>query len=158
MAKASKATKKPAAKSAKKAAPKKAAAKKAAPKKAAKKAAPKKAAPKKAAKKAAPKKAAPKKAAPKKAAPKKAAKKRAPNPAFMKPLNLSADLATVVGSNSLPRTEIIKKMWVYIKKNGLQDSKNKRMINADEKLGKVFGGKKQVSMFELAKIVNNHVK
>jgi len=157
MAKASKATKKPAAKSAKKAAPKKAAAKKAAPKKAAKKAAPKKAAPKKAAK-AAPKKAAPKKAAPKKAAPKKAAKKRAPNPAFMKPLNLSPELGTVVGSNSLPRTEIIKKIWVYIKKNGLQDSKNRRMINADEKLGKVFGGKKQVSMFELAKIVNNHVK
>ena len=103
------------------------------------------------------KKAAPKKAT-KKAAPKKAAKKRAPNPAFMKPLTLSADLGSVVGSNSLPRTEIIKKIWVYIKKNGLQDSKNKRMINADEKLGKVFGGKKQVSMFELAKIVNNHVK
>ena len=137
MAKASKATKKPAAKTAKKAS---------------KKAAPKKAAPKKAAKKAAPKKAA------KKAAPKKAAKKRAPNPAFMKPLTLSADLGAVVGSNALPRTEIIKKIWVYIKKNGLQDSKNKRMINADEKLGKVFGGKKQVSMFELAKIVNNHVK
>ena len=128
MAKASKATKKPAAKTAKKAS-----------------------------KKAAPKKAAPKKAA-KKAAPKKAAKKRAPNPAFMKPLTLSADLGAVVGSNALPRTEIIKKIWVYIKKNGLQDSKNKRMINADEKLGKVFGGKKQVSMFELAKIVNNHVK
>jgi upstream activation factor subunit UAF30 len=161
MAKASKATKKPAAKTAKKAS--KAAPKKAAPKKAAaKKAAPKKAAPKKAVKKAAPKKAAPKKAAPKKAAPKKAAKKaatkRAPNPAFMKPLTLSADLGAIVGSNSLPRTEIIKKMWVYIKKNGLQDAKNKRMINADDKLGKVFGGKKQVSMFELAKIVNNHVK
>ncbi len=162
MAKASKATKKPAAKTAKKAskkaAPKKAAPKKAAPKKAAKKAAPKKAAPKKAApKKAAPKKAA-KKAAPKKAAPKRLRTKRAPNPAFMKPLNLSAELAAVVGSNSLPRTEIIKKIWVYIKKNGLQDSQNRRMINADEKLGKVFGGKKQVSMFELAKIVNNHVK
>ena len=147
MAKASKATKKPAAKTAKKAS-KKAAPKKAAPKKAAKKAAPKKAAPKKAAKK----------AAPKKAAPKKPRTKRAPNPAFMKPLNLSADLGAVVGSNSLPRTEVIKKIWVYIKKNGLQDSKNKRMINADDKLGKVFGGKKQVSMFELAKIVNNHVK
>ena len=129
------------------------AAKKAAPKKAAKKAAPKKAA-----KKAAPKKAA-KKAAPKKAA-KKAAKpkvKRKPNAAFMAPLTVSATLGEVVGSKPLARTEIVKKIWDYIKKNGLQDKKNRRMINADAKLKAVFG-KDQVSMFELAKIVSKHVK
>ncbi len=105
------------------------------------------------------KKAAPKKAA-KKAAPKKAAKKaaRKPNAAFMAPLTLSDSLAAVIGSKPVPRTEIIKKIWDYIKKNKLQDSKNKRMINADEKLKVVFAGKKQISMFELAKIVNNHVK
>ena len=128
-------------------------AKKAAPKKAVKKAAPKKAA------KAAPKKAA-KKAAPKKAAKKVAKKKsaRKPNAAFMAPLSASPALAEVVGSKPLPRTEIIKKIWDYIKKNNLQDSKNKRMINADAKLKPVFGNKSQISMFELAKIVNNHVK
>jgi upstream activation factor subunit UAF30 len=138
------------------------AAKKAAPKKAAKKAAPKKAAPKKAA----PKKAAAKKAAPKKAAPKKAAKKaapkkksaRKPNAAFMAPLNVSPELGEVVGNKPLPRTEIIRKIWDYIKKNGLQDKKNRRMINADAKLKTVFGGKNQISMFELAKVVNQHVK
>jgi chromatin remodeling complex protein RSC6 len=134
-------------KAAKKAAPKKAAAKKAAPKKAAAK----KAAPKKAAKKAAPKKAAAKKAAPKK----KSARK--PNAAFMAPLNLTPALAEVVGSSSLPRTEIVKKMWEYIRKNNLQDSKNRRMINADGRLRPIFG-KDQISMFELAKIVNKHVK
>lgn len=125
--------------------------------KTAKKAA-KKSAPKKAAKKAAPKKAA-KKAAPKKAA-KKAAKKsaRKPNAAFMAPLTPSAALGEVVGTKPLPRTEIIKKIWGYIKKNDLQDKKNKRMINADDKLKTVFGGKTQISMFELAKIVNKHVK
>ena len=134
----------------------KATAKKAAPKKAAaKKPAAKKAAPKKAAKKAAPKKAA-KKAAPKKAAKKKSARK--PNAAFMAPLTPSATLAEVVGSKPIPRTEIIKKIWDYIKKNKLQDAKNRRMINGDEKLKAVFGGKGQVSMFELAKIVNKHVK
>lgn len=126
---------------------------KAAPKKAAKKAAVK-SAPKKAAKKAAPKKAAPKKAA-KKAAPKKAARK--PNAAFMAPLTPSATLAEVVGSKALPRTEIVKKIWEYIKKNNLQDKANKRMINADAKLKPVFG-KDQISMFDLAKIVNKHVK
>ena len=131
------------------------AAKKAAPKKAAKKAAPKKAAPKKAVKKAAPKKAAVKKAAPKKAAKKSA---RKPNAAFMAPLNVSPVLAEVVGSKPLPRTEIVKKIWDYIKKNNLQDKKNKRMINADEKLKPVFGGKSQISMFELAKLVNNQVQ
>ena len=135
-------------------------AKKAAPKKAAKKAAPKKAAPKKAAaKKAAPKKAA-KKAAPKKAvkkaAPKKAAKRK-PNAAFMAPLAVSAALGEVVGNKPLPRTEIVKKMWDYIKKNNLQDKKNRRMINADAKLKAVLG-KAQVSMFELAGIINKHVK
>ncbi|HEX6227400.1 MAG TPA: SWIB/MDM2 domain-containing protein [Chryseolinea sp.] len=124
---------------------------------------------KKAAKKAAPKKAAKKKAAPKKAAkkaPKKAAKKaapkkksaRKPNAAFMAALTPSDTLGAVVGTKPLPRTEIIKKIWDYIKKNGLQDKVNRRMINADDKLKSVFGGKEQISMFELAKVVNNHVK
>lgn len=83
---------------------------------------------------------------------------RKPNAAFMAPLTLSPALAEVIGNKPLPRTEIIKKIWDYIKKNNLQDSKNRRMINADEKLKTVFGGKTQISMFELAKIVNNHVK
>ena len=122
-------------------------------KKAAKKAAKKPA--KKAAKKAAPKKAA-KKAAPKKAAKKKSARK--PNAAFMAPLTPSAALGEVIGTKAIPRTEIIKKIWDYIKKNGLQDKTNRRMINADAKLKVVFAGKGQISMFELAKIVNNHVK
>ena len=109
-------------------------------------------APAKAATKAASK--APAKAA-KKAAPKKAARK--PNAAFMAPLTPSAALAEVVGNKPLPRTEIIKKIWAYIKKNDLQDGANKRMINADAKLKPVVG-KDQISMFELAKVVNNHVK
>ncbi|MEY4930798.1 MAG: hypothetical protein RI909_1522 [Bacteroidota bacterium] len=119
----------------------------------AKKAAKKKAAPKKAAKKAAPKKAV-------KKAVKKVAKKsaRKPNAAFMAALAPSESLAAVVGSKPLPRTQIIKKIWEYIKKNKLQDSKNRRMINADEKLKVLFAGKKQISMFDLAKIVNNNVK
>ena len=114
------------------------------------------------AKKAAKKKAAPKKA--KKAAPKKAKKvakkaaKRKPNAAFMAALTPSAALAAVVGSKPIPRTQIIKKIWEYIKKNKLQDSKNRRNINADEKLLVLFAGKKQISMFELAKVVNKHVK
>lgn len=140
-------------KKAKKAAPKKAAkkaVKKAAPKKAAKKAAPKKAA-----KKAAPKKAAPKKAAPKKVAKKKSARK--PNAAFMKALTPSADLAAVIGNKAVPRTEAVKKIWVYIKANKLQDSKNRRMINADAKLKPVFGGKAQVSMFDMAKFLSKHL-
>jgi len=134
------------------------AAKKAAPKKAAaKKAAPKKAAPKKAAaKKAAPKKAAPKKAAAKKAAPKKKSARK-PNAAFMAPLTPSATLAEVIGSKAIPRTEVVKKIWEYIKKNNLQDKKNRRNINADGKLKPLFG-KDQISMFDLAKIVNKHVK
>jgi upstream activation factor subunit UAF30 len=130
-------------------------------KKAAKKAAKKPA--KKAAKKVAKKvaKKAAKKAAPKKAAPKKAAKKksaRKPNAAFMAPLTPSATLAEVIGSKPVPRTEVIKQIWNYIKKNGLQDSKNRRMINADAKLKPLFDGKDQISMFELAKVVSKHVK
>jgi upstream activation factor subunit UAF30 len=122
------------------------AAKKAAPKKAVKKAAPKKAA-----KKAAPKKAAvKKKAAPKKkVAKKKSARK--PNAAFMKALTPSAALGAVIGTKGVPRTEAVKKIWDYIKKNKLQDAKNRRMINADAKLKVVFGGKAQVSMFDMAK-------
>ena len=113
---------------------------------------------KKAVKKAAKK--APAKAAPKKAAKKvaKKAAKRTPNAAFMAPLNPSPVLAEVIGSKPLPRTEIVKKIWDYIKKNNLQDKKNKRMINADTKLRAVFGGKDQVSMFDLAKIVSKNVK
>ena len=109
---------------------------------------------KKAAKKPTAKKAAPKKAA------KKPAKKtaRKPNAAFMKPLTPSAILAEVVGKNPLPRTEVVKKMWVYIKKNGLQDSKNKRMINADAKLKPIFAGKGQVSMFDMAKLLSKQLK
>jgi len=120
----------------------------------AKKAAKKKAAPKKAAKKAAPKKAA--KKVVKKVA--KKAAKRKPNAAFMAPLTSSPALAAVIGGTPMPRTQMIKKIWDYIKKNKLQDSKNKRMINADEKLKVLFGGKKQISMFDLAKIVNTNVK
>lgn len=96
------------------------------------------------------------KKAPKKAAKKKSARK--PNAAFMKPLTLSAPLAEVVGSKPIPRTEIVKKIWVYIKKNGLQDKKNRRMINADAKLKVIFAGKSQISMFELAKVLSKHVK
>ena len=125
-------------------------AKKAAKKKAAKKPAAKKA--KKPAKKAPAKKAAPKKAA------KKSGAKRKPNAAFMKAMTPSGVLAAVVGSMPLPRTEVTKKIWDYIKKNKLQDSINRRLINADEKLRQVFGGKRQVSMFEMTKLVSNHLK
>ena len=113
-----------------------------------KKAAPKKA--KKAARKAAPKKA-------KKAA-KKSGAKRKPNAAFMKPMTPTATLAAVIGGSPMPRTEVTKKLWAYIKRNGLQDSKNRRNINADDKLQDVFGGKKQVSMFEMTKLVSRHLK
>jgi len=117
----------------------------------------KKAAGKKSAgKKAGAKKSAGKKAAAKKAPAKKA--KRAPNPAFMKPMTPSALLASVVGANPMPRTEVTKKLWQYIKKNNLQDAKNRRMINADDKLKPVFGGKGQVSMFDMTKLVNKHLK
>lgn len=101
------------------------------------------------------KKAAPKKAA-KKAAPKKAAKRK-PNAAFLTPHTVSADLAAVVGSKPLSRPDIIKKIWDYIRKHKLQDSVNKRMINADATLKPVFG-KEQVSMFDLAKIISANIK
>jgi upstream activation factor subunit UAF30 len=102
-----------------------------------------------------------KKAPVKKAAPKKAVKakvKRKPNAGFMKPMTPSSALAAVIGANPMPRTEVTKKIWDYIKKNKLQDSANRRNINADEKLKAVFGGKKQVSMFEMTKLVAAHLK
>ena len=84
-------------------------------------------------------------------------KKRKPNPAFMRPYDLSPELAAVVGNKPLPRTQVTKKLWAYIKRNGLQDAKNRRMINADEKLRVVFGGKRQVSMFEMTALVSKHL-
>ncbi len=138
------ATKKPA---------KKATAKKTAVKTAAKKPAKKVTAAKKPAKKVAVKK-----AAPKKKVAKKPAAKRKPNAAFMKEMTPSPALAAVIGNSGQPRTEVTKKIWAYIKKNKLQDSANKRMINADDKLKEAFGGKKQVSMFEMTKLVNKHLK
>jgi chromatin remodeling complex protein RSC6 len=91
---------------------------------------------------------------------KKAAKKsaRKPNAAFMKPVTPSAKLAEVVGAKPMPRTEVTKKLWAYIKKNKLQDAKNKRMIKADAALKTVFGGKATVNMFEMTKLVNKHLK
>jgi upstream activation factor subunit UAF30 len=133
-------------------------AKKAAKKSAKKPAAKKTAAKKPAAKKPAAKKAAPKKVVAKKAAAKKPAAKRKPNAAFMKAMTPSGTLAAVIGSSPLPRTEVTKKIWEYIKKNKLQDAVNRRMINADEKLKSVFGGKGKVSMFEMTKLVSNHLK
>ena len=155
MATAKKAAKKPAAKKApakKKPAAKKPAAKKVAAKKVVTK--------KPAAKKVAAKKPAAKKVAAKKAPAKKAKAKttRKPNAAFMKPLTPSAALAAVVGSNPLPRTDVTKKVWDYIKKHKLQDSVNRRNINADDKLKAVFGGKKTVSMFEMTKLISGHLK
>ena len=114
-----------------------------------KKAAPKKA--RKAAKRAAPKRA-------KKAAKKKSGVKRKPNAAFMRPMTPTAALAAVIGASPMPRTEVTKKLWAYIKRNGLQDSMNRRNINADDKLQDVFGGKRQVSMFEMTKLVSRHLK
>ena len=84
--------------------------------------------------------------------------KRKPNAAFMKPVQPDAALSEVVGSKAIPRTEVTKKLWAYIKKNGLQDKKNKRMINSDDALKAVFGGKKTVNMFEMTKLVSKHVK
>ena len=134
------------------AAPKKATAKKAA--------APKKATAKKAtAKKAAPaKKATAKKATAKKVAAPKKKSARKPNAAFMRPLTPSKELAEIVGPGLIPRTEVMKKVWAYIKKHDLQDAKNRRSINADDKLKAVFGGKKSVSMFEMTKLVSGHLK
>jgi upstream activation factor subunit UAF30 len=85
-------------------------------------------------------------------------KKRKANAAFMKPMTPSATLAAVIGSSAMPRTEVTKKIWGYIKRNSLQDKKNRRMINADDKLKTVFGGKSQVSMFEMTKLVSKHLK
>jgi chromatin remodeling complex protein RSC6 len=133
MATAKKATKKPAKKSAKKSGAKKPTAKKAAKKATAKKPAPKKAA-------------------------KKSSAKRKPNAAFMKAMTPSATLAAVIGASPMPRTEVTKKIWDYIKKNKLQDAINRRLINADEKLRAVFGGKGKVWMFEMTKLVSNHLK
>jgi chromatin remodeling complex protein RSC6 len=123
-------------------------------KKKAKKAASKKKATKK---KATKKKVAKKKTAKKKPV-KKAASKRKPNAAFMRPMSVSEDLSAVVGSAPIPRTEVTKKLWAYIKRNGLQDAVNRRLINADEKLRRVFGGKSKVSMFEMTKLVSKHLK
>ena len=155
--------KKPAAKkaAAKKPAAKKVAVKKVAAKPAAKKVAVEKVAAKKApakkvvAKKVVAKKAPAKNAPAKKAAAKKVARK--PNAAFMKPMTPSALLAAVIGATPVPRTEVTKKIWVYIKKHDLQDAKNRRNINADDKLKPLFG-KAQVSMFELTKIISGHLK
>jgi len=148
------AAKKPAAK---KPAAKKPAAKKPAAKAAAKKPAAKKPAAKPAAKKPAAKKPAAKKPAAKKPAAKKPAAKRKPNAAFMKAMTPSATLAAIIGAAPMPRTEVTKKIWDYIKKNKLQDAMNKRMINADAKLKELFQ-KAQVSMFEMTKLVSNHLK
>lgn len=95
----------------------------------------------------------------KKAAAKKSAKKsaRKPNAAFMKPMQPSPALAKIVGARPLPRTEVVKKLWAYIKKHNLQDKKERRNINADDQLREVFGGKRTVSMFEMTKLVNDHL-
>ena len=128
-------------------------------KKSAKRPAAKKAPAKKpAAKKATAKKAPAKKAPAKKPAAKKSTAKRKPNAAFMKPMTPSGTLAAVVGSMPMPRTDVTKKIWDYIKKNKLQDAVNRRLINADDKLRAVFGGKSKVSMFEMTKLVSNHLK
>jgi chromatin remodeling complex protein RSC6 len=129
-------------------------------KKTAKKGAAKKGAAKKSpAKKSAAKKSGAKKAAkPAKKAAKKSGAKRTPNAAFMKAMTPTPALANVVGASPLPRTEVTKKLWAYIKRKGLQDAKNRRQINADENLKPVFGGKAQVSMFEMTKLVNKHLK
>jgi chromatin remodeling complex protein RSC6 len=102
------------------------------------------------------------KTAKKKTAVKKVAAKkktaRKPNAAFMKPVTPSAELSEVIGSKPVPRTEVTKKLWAYIKKNGLQDPKNRRMIKADAALKPVFGGKLAVNMFEMTKLVGKHLK
>ena len=94
----------------------------------------------------------------KKKAKKAGGKKRKPNAAFMKPMTPTGPLAAVVGSGNMPRTEVTKKIWAYIKRNGLQDKKNKRMIKADDNLKAVFGGKATVNMFEMTKLVSKHLK
>ena len=93
-----------------------------------------------------------------KPAKRKVAKKRKPSAAFMKPMQPSATLSEVIGSRAMPRTEVTKKLWLYIKKNKLQDKMKRTMINADDKLRAVFGGKRQVSMFEMTKLVSKHLR
>ena len=87
-----------------------------------------------------------------------AAKKRKPNPAFMKPVQPDSALSAVIGNKAMPRTQVTKKLWEYIKSHKLQDTKKRTMINADDKLKLVFGGKKQVTMFEMTKLVSRHMK
>lgn len=118
----------------------------------------KKSSAKKSSKKAAKKSSAKKSSAKKSSGKKKSASKRTPSAAFMKPMTPSAALGAVVGTAPLPRTEVTKKLWAYIKRKGLQDSKNRRMINADDNLRPVFNGSKQVSMFEMTRLVNKHLK
>ena len=112
---------------------------------------------KKSAKKSARRPAARKKAAKRATKRKSSGKKRAPNPAFMRPMQPSSNLAAVIGSGAVPRTQVISKLWQYIKRHDLQDSKNRRAINADEKLRPLFGGRGQVTMFDLAKIANQNL-
>ena len=118
----------------------------------------KKSSAKKSSSKSAKKSSAKKSSAKKSSGKKKSASKRTPSAAFMKPMTPSAQLGAVVGTAPLPRTEVTKKLWAYIKRKGLQDSKNKRMINADDNLRPVFNGSKQVSMFEMTRLVNKHLK
>jgi len=132
-------------------------AKKGAKKSSAKKSSAKKGAAKKGAAKKGAKKSSAKKSSGRKTA-KRSGAKRTPNAAFMKPMQPDAQLAAVVGDSPMPRTEITKKLWAYIKRKGLQDAKNRRQINADENLKPVFGGKSNVSMFEMTKLVNKHIK
>jgi upstream activation factor subunit UAF30 len=118
----------------------------------------KKSSAKKSSSKSAKKSSAKKSSAKKSSGKKKSASKRQPSAAFMKPMTPSAQLGAVIGTNPMPRTEVTKKLWAYIKRKGLQDSKNKRMINADDNLRPVFNGSKQVSMFEMTRLVNKHLK
>lgn len=141
----------------KKTAKKKTARRKVAKKKTTKRKAAKKKTAKKKAKKKTAKKKAKKKTAKKKVAKKKKKAKRKPNPAFMRPMTPSPALAAVVGSRPIPRTEVTKKLWNYIKRNRLQDRINKRMINADAALRTVFGGRSKVNMFEMTKLVSRHL-
>lgn len=118
----------------------------------------KKTAAKKSAKKKSARRPAARKKTAKKAAKRSSGKKRTPSAAFMRPVTPDNSLSAVVGSSPLPRTELTKKLWAYIKRNGLQDKKNRRNINADDKLRPVFNGKSQVSMFEMTSLVNRHVR
>ena len=118
----------------------------------------KKSSAKKSSSKSAKKSSAKKSTAKKSPAKKKSATKRTPSAAFMKPMTPSAQLGAVIGTSPMPRTEVTKKLWAYIKRKGLQDAKNRRMINADDNLRPVFNGSKQVSMFEMTRLVNKNMK